>query len=57
MLSARAVVCTEEIPVTENAFGKQAVIALPTALEITDSVAKDVLGSRLSTSSLQALEV
>lgn len=54
---SRGVISTEDIPITESAFGKQAVILLPTALEITDAVAKDGLSGRLSSSSLQALQV
>lgn len=57
LYSCRGVISTEDIPITESAFGKQAVILLPTALEITDTVAKDGLSGRLSSSSLQALQV
>jgi hypothetical protein len=54
---SRGVISTEDIPITESAFGKQAVILLPTALEVTDAVAKDGLSGRLSSGSLQALQV
>ncbi len=54
---SRGVISTEDIPITESAFGKQAVILLPTALEITDAVAQDGLSGRLSSSSLHALQV
>ena len=54
---SRGVISTEDIPITESAYGKQAVILLPTALEITDAVAKDGLSGRLSSTSLQALQV
>lgn len=57
LYSCRGVISTEDIPITESAFGKQAVILLPTALEITDAVAKDGLSGRLSSTSLQALQV
>ncbi|DBB08338.1 hypothetical protein WJX82_005192 [Trebouxia sp. C0006] len=56
LYSCRGVISTEDIPITESAFGQQAVILLPTALEVTDAVAKDGLSGRLSSSSLQALQ-
>lgn len=57
LVPSRGIVSTEDIPTTESAFGKQAVILLPTALEVTDAVANDGLSGRLSSSSLQALQV
>lgn len=53
----RGVISLEDIPITDSAFGQQAVILMPDALQITAATARQTLGSDLSSSTLQALEV
>ena len=53
--SCRGVLSLEEIPFSDS--GEQTVILLPKALQITDNIAKAVLNDKLSTASVQELEV
>ena len=53
----RGVLSLEDLPVTDSAFGQQAVILMPQALQITADTAKAALAKHLSAASLQALEV
>lgn len=53
----RGVISLEDIPVTDSAFGKQVVILMPEALQISDETAKESLARHLSANALQALQV
>ena len=53
----RGVISLEDLPVTESAFGQQAVILMPQALQITAETAKAALADHLSAASLHALQV
>lgn len=53
----RGIISLEDIPITESAFGKQVVILMPEALQISDGTAKASLAGRLSVNALGALQV
>lgn len=57
MHERRGVISLEDIPVTESAFGKQVVILMPEAVQISDETAKATLERQLSANALQALQV